>query len=370
MSIICIAGCNKLRIRDIPENQDGPANYSYHTSQINYQRNAFSNVELAPPLTPVWEESYNAMPNKGFTVIDEWLFFGTTNGYLAAANLNDGDQEGKKNLGEACPAPPTVWRNIIFQSFESGNFGLIAYDINKGGPVWSKEGYNSTSAPVIFDNKLYHLATNGMLFCLNYMTGEIIWQKYVQDQFNNSLSAFGDMILIAALSGNVTAVHATSGATVWHKNVGSSVFADPVIAQNRLFITDYSGFVHKMDIQSGEILNSKDFGLNLYHAPTISDSRLFLGLSNGKLVALDINTFELINTFSGRGPVSGPPLVTNSYIYFTTLAKYLYILDKKSLTLLQDIELDARVRSTPAIFDGKLVVIIEDKKAIAFAQPE
>ena len=72
---IVLVSCNKLRIRDIPAEEDGPDIYTYHTSQANYHRNSISTEEIAPPLSEVWDESFTALPSKGFTLIDDWMFF-------------------------------------------------------------------------------------------------------------------------------------------------------------------------------------------------------------------------------------------------------------------------------------------------------
>lgn len=365
-----IVSCNKLRIRDIPAEEDGPTIYTFHTSQTNYHRNSLSTEEIAPPLSEVWDESFTALPSRGFTLIDDWMFFGTTNGYVGVANIEDGKQRGKKNMGDACPAPPTVWKNIIYQSFESGKYGIIAYDINEGEILWRLREHNSTSAPIIYNNKLYHLGSNGMIYCFNHLTGEMIWQKYLREQIKNSLSFGENLIFVASLSGNITALDHQSGGTVWQTAVNSPVFADPVISGQVVYISTYKGFLHALDLKTGIILTSKDFGVHLYHGPTIDETRLFLGLSNGKMVELDLKSFEMLNSFKGQGPVSGPPLVTESFIYYTTLSRYLYILDKKSLYLLQDIEFDARLRSTPIIKNGKLVISLENNRAIALAQAE
>ncbi len=366
---LLVSACNRLRIRDLPL-EEGPAINDYHTSQINYQRNAVSAEELAPPLNQIWDESFNAMPSKGFTVIDDWMFFGTMNGYLGAANINDGDQKGKKNLGDACPAPPTVWKNLIFQAFDSGKYGLIAYDVNEGSHIWRMRDNNSTSSPIIVNNRLFHQNMYGMMYCLNFLTGEILWQKYMNRHTKNSLAYSDEYIILAAIDGEITATDHRSGGTVWTTQSNSPVFADPVISGRTIYIADYKGMLHALDIETGEELRSRKLGTNLYHGPTVDNDYLFIGLSNGKLLKLDTNSFELISVFNGEGPISGPPLVTRNYIYYSTLSRYLYILDKKKMILLQDIEFDARLRSTPIIKNGKLVVTIENNRAIALAQAE
>ena len=93
-------------------------------------------------------------------------------------------------------------------------------------------------------------------------------------------------------------------------------------------------------------------------------------MSNGHLVSIDKYSFDLLHKFTGEGPVAGPPLITKSFVYYTTLSRFLYVLDKENLVLLQDVEFDSRIRSTPIITNGKLVIACEDNRAIALSQGE
>ena len=130
LSVILIVGCgSSLRIRDIPTEKSADKN-PLMTSQVNYGRNTVISHEIVPPLSEDWEENYQSQPTNGFTTVDNWLFFGMQNGYLAAVDIDDGDLEGKKNLGDACAVPPTVYKNMLYQTFETGKYGLIAYDIS------------------------------------------------------------------------------------------------------------------------------------------------------------------------------------------------------------------------------------------------
>jgi outer membrane protein assembly factor BamB len=365
-----ISGCNKLRIKDIPGENYDSEKAPYRTSQFNFERNAYSAAELSPPLKPVWDETFIALPSRGFTVIEDWIFFGTINGYLSAANLNDGDAKGKRNLGDSCPVPPTVWKNMIYQPYELGNHGLIAYNINDGSPVWSLDDNLSPSSPVIANNRIYHKTSYSMIFCLEQKTGRMVWQKFLNQKTRSSLAFNSELLITASMDGDVTALDHLTGGTRWQVNLGGPIFADPVISGEIIYIVNYGGQLFALDMHSGKTIRSHRFGIPLYHGPSVDQNRVYLGLSNGQLVSMDKNSFEILYTFSGEGPVAGPPLVTDSYVYYTTLSRFLYILDKTDLVLLQDIEFESRVRSTPIITNGKLVIACEDDRAIALSPGE
>ncbi len=124
-------GCNRLRIAGYPQEPE-PVNQSFLTAQVNYQRNAITDRELAPPLAQSWEQEYLFFPENGLTTAEKTFFFGTGNGFLVAANVENGKLLGKKHLGKACMSPPTVYAGILYQTFVEGKAGLVAYDLHKG----------------------------------------------------------------------------------------------------------------------------------------------------------------------------------------------------------------------------------------------
>ena len=91
IAVIFMIGCgSRLRISDFQTEKTAEKN-SLMTSQLSYGRNAVSSQELVPPLTKDWEEDYKSQPINGFTAVDNWLFFGMQNGYLAAVDIDDGN---------------------------------------------------------------------------------------------------------------------------------------------------------------------------------------------------------------------------------------------------------------------------------------
>ena len=364
---LSLAGCSTLRIRDFPEQVKSDKD-PLLTSGISYSRNALSREELAPPLTETWSEDYTALPYNGFTAVDNWLLFGTSNGYLVIADIDDGELKGKRNLGDACAAPPTIKGQLLFQSFETGSYGLIVYDIYHGRIEWRLENNLSRSAPVVVDDKVIHTTLNGDVVCLNLETGEEIWRTSLGVEIRNSPAFSGDKLVIASLPGAIFILEYTSGVIVWKSDIKTPLFADPVVEEDRIYIVGQKEDLYVFNLVQGKEVYRKKIRVPMYYAPTIDESNIFLPLSDGRLICLDKSTFAEKWTYQGDGPAAGPALVSHLYIYLTSLAEKLSILDKNSGELLQEITLSGRARSTPIIKQGKLILSCEDKQVIAYAK--
>jgi outer membrane protein assembly factor BamB len=365
---LLIIGCgSSLRIRDFPTDKSADKN-PLMTLQLSYSRNAISSEELIPPLTEDWEESYQSLPQNGFTAVDNWLLFGMLNGYLAIIDIDDGDLEGKKNLGDACAIPPTIHNNLLYQSFETGSNGLIVYDISDGSSIWEIEEHFSRSSPIIIDNMVLFQSLRGELIGLHYLTGEEIWRNSLNKSIRNSAAYQDNILVTVTLDGSVFAVRVNSGETLWRMDLDTPVFADPVIDGGILYVITHSGSLILFDLKNGEVLAQKDFHIELFNSPTIDQDNIYITVSNGNLYTLNKSSLAIEWNFQGDGPIAGPALVTKSYVYVATLAKKLYVINKSDGKINQKIELVGRARSAPIISQGKLFLACEENRVIAYVE--
>ncbi len=353
-------GCNKFQIENFPS-ENNPEKSLYLTSHLNYQRNSVSTEEISPPLSILWQDDYSGLAINGFTLVDSIIFLGTGNGYLFALNNSNGDVLGKKKFGRALGVPPTIYNEYLYQTYESGSYGLIAYSVKEGEIIWEIEDNLSKSSPIVTDNKVFFQTKNGNILCLNYLTGELIWSQNLKTKSENSLAYDNNVIFTANSNGIVTALEYTSGIQMWQQDLSDIIFADPVLDENFVYISTYSGTLYILNKTNGQIISQINNQIPMYHAITTDNNSIFIPLSNGNIKAIDKNNYTELWSFQGEGPATSSVLVTKNYIYFATLGKYLYILEKKSGKLLQEIEFEGRLRSIPLIKNGKLVIACEDK---------
>ena len=366
--VMFVAGCgSSLRIRDFQTVKSANRN-SYLTSQLSYSRNMIGNAEINPPLTEDWEENIQALPNNGFTSVDNWLFFGMLNGYLAVIDVDDGDLEGKKNLGDACAVPPTVYDNVLYQTFEIGSKGLIAYDITSGHSLWALDGNFSRSSPIIVNDLVLFQSLKGEIIAFNYLTGEEIWRKSLYKNIRNSAAYSNNMMITVTLDGSVYAFEPRSGDIQWEIDLETPVFADPVIEDNKVYVTTHAGKLQVIELLEGRLLSHTNLNIELFNSPTIDQNTIYIASGNGVLYALNKSTLERKWIFAAEGPIYGSALITSSYVYISTLAQKLYIIDKNEGKQLQKIELLGRARSAPIISQGKLILACEENRVIAYVE--
>jgi outer membrane protein assembly factor BamB len=344
----------------------GQSTRPYVTAQLNYQRNTRALEEIAPPLMQIWIEEYNSLPNRGFTTINEQLFFGSITGRTGFIDVQTGKLKGEEDYGESCPGPPTLYGSFLYQSYEAGSYGLIAYDLVEGDDLWRVDNLFTRSSPVVVNNKVIHAALNGIISCFHYRTGDLIWRNDIDETIRNSISFRDNKIIVATLNGRVYALEYTSGIILWESDLNRPIVADPVIDTDRVYISSHEGSMSVINLNDGELIESIDFDVPLYFGPTIDQMFIYLASSDGTINVYDKQNLLKIWSFKAAGPVSDSPLVSDSYIYVTSLGEMFYILDRANGKVLQEIKLEGRPRSTPLITGDRLFISCEDNKVIAY----
>ncbi len=359
--------CGNLKI-DNYKNENSPESTALLTASYNFQRNAVSKHNLKPPLTIIWDETFSGLAAGSFSVVGNWLFYASENGYVGVVDLQSGEEVSEKKLGKSCSVPPTISGRYLYQTFESGSEGLIVYDLEKNEELWTVEGNNSRASPIVAGNKVFLLTLDGHLYCYHHITGDAIWKsKKLVKSARSSPALSGDLIIVAGNDGEICAVEFTSGIVVWKTELNTPVFSDPLVAENSVFISAYDGSVFRLKTEDGTVQKIFKTDALLYFQPTVFQNLMYIAQSDGKLICFDLKTGAIIWKFAGTGPAAAAPLVMKNIVSFGTLGKHLYLLNRYSGDLLQDIKLNGRVRSVPVIQNGKMVIACEDKKIVALA---
>jgi outer membrane protein assembly factor BamB len=129
---------------------------------------------------------------------------------------------------------------------------LSAYDAASGKPLWS-QGFHTDFQPAIVDDdgpravptihygRVYALAANGGLYCVELKTGKPLWQRQTQQEFHAPAGYFGSgssplvegKVLIVNVGGDkdgagIVAFDLESGETVWQATKEQASYSSPV----------------------------------------------------------------------------------------------------------------------------------------------
>ncbi len=140
---------------------------------------------------------------------------------------------------------------VLFHRLENKDT-LTAYDAETGKEIWS-QGFETSfipqivpddgprAVPTIYKDRVYALAPNGGLYCVDMKTGKPLWQRQTQKEFNAPAGYFGSgssplvegKLLIVNVGGDkagagVVAFDLETGMTEWKSVNDQASYSSPI----------------------------------------------------------------------------------------------------------------------------------------------
>ncbi len=257
--------------------------------------------------------------NWKFTGTSEWLapavvsrdkvFAMTSSDELYAFGENDGKEKwhyarkGDEKMTIRGTASPAVFGNEVFQGFSDGY--LVALNATDGKVFWSKRlrmrdrFYDVDATPVVDEHQVIAATYDGTTQALDRTTGNVNW-VFRAGSYGSFLME-DDKIYFAGLNGFFYCMNKVSGTVVWKTAVPEGVGLTPARSGEYLVVTSSSDPFYLIDPHDGEIVNRKRLGAGtLASAMGHADGSFYILSNYGNLFAYDI--FKDLFSDKKKGP--------------------------------------------------------------------
>ena len=234
--------------------------------------------------------------------------------------------------------------NTFIDNYQVDNFNFNY--LHLAAKKWGVDKY-IFSNPIIVDNILYYIDTNGNLIAKNISNKNILWQTKIIDKHNfinyyaGKLSYYNDNIYITTRLNDVISIN-KDGTVNWKKTLNAIPISTPVIEDDNIYIITNDNKTYSLSTYDGQI--------NWIHYGNVRESAI-LGSSN-----VVIYNDYIISSYS-----SGALFVLNKntgeQIYTTNLSGKYFVFSNFELN---DIDL------TPIIYNNILVASANNGMTIAF----
>lgn len=108
-------------------------------------------------------------------------------------------------------------------------------------------------------------------------------------------------------------------ALVWRYNDINRSISTVSIADGLLYIADYDGFIHCLDAETGEVYWVHDTMSHVWSSTLAADGKLYLGNEDGVLVVMKAGKEkELLEEIEFEAPIYSTPVVANGVLYIAT----------------------------------------------------
>lgn len=190
-----------------------------------------------------------------------------------------------RQLGDSYSAPAASGDSLILFHRIGTEEVVERVDARTGAEVWKQSyptayadqfGYNNgpRSSPTIDANRVYTFGAEGKLTCLDLETGNVLWQRWINQEYAVPQNFFGvgtapvvegDLILLNAGGpdgAGIIAVDKHSGRTVWKTSNEEASYSTPAVRtinNQRLAVFLTRGGLLAVEAESGRELYSYPF---------------------------------------------------------------------------------------------------------------
>jgi outer membrane protein assembly factor BamB len=152
-------------------------------------------------------------------------------------------------LGEGYSSAAIAAGRLFIQGQRGDEEYVLAFDANTGKQLWrahtgisfnESRGHGPRSTPTVDGERLYALAADGMLVCLDAATGKTIWGFNIVDHFHGNVPHWGisesplvdgDRVIVTpgGSGAAVVALDKLTGKLLWQSQSGTAGYSSPMI---------------------------------------------------------------------------------------------------------------------------------------------
>lgn len=334
-------------------------------------RNAFSPIDIAPPLQAEWNYGATAaFGPSGPVVVSGHLLVGNRKGEVHAVRIADGRKIGVASFRQPVEGNVVVSGERMFVTTAWGSRTVRAYDIGRGEKRWSVKGGPVDSGPVLVGSVLVVAKADGSMAGYESGSGAEAW-ALEREEAGITASLVADAaghVFVADESGLVRCIRAVDGRENWRVRLGAPIYEAMTWLDDELYVPTTRGLLYRLDARTGRETWKVDLGAPTvrFTPVTVTPDQVFAGTTDGRVRAFGRTDGSETWEAELEDGISSQPLVTGEHVWVGTFGRDLVALDRAAGTRQWSIELPGRTKSTLAVHDGGILVLAEPRNVLYF----
>lgn len=352
-----LAGCAKSLMKINTQKDESPVRMFGETGS----RNFFVPVTLDSTLNLLWENTaHGSFNNSSFIFYDSTIFVHDLGGRIHAFNMYTGKQTGVLKYKGAVYSTPIIFNFNIAVALVLNNENmteLIFYDFFNGKElkVVELDGI-VTSQMIAVDDDLIVITENGTVRRFD-SRGNEVWKLKHKSFIHCNPAYINGKIYIGTNDGMLLCIDYDSGSVIFKKKIGAAFNSGITIKNNTAFLGDDDGIIYAVDINSGSLLWKNNTGARILMNAACDDENVYIGNLAGSLYSFNASTGQINwSTEINAAVFNSSPLVTENVIVISNLFQSVLFINKSTGQIIDKLEFETRVKMSPALRDGILFI--------------
>jgi outer membrane protein assembly factor BamB len=348
--ILIASGCSK-KFYLKPGEESSASDWSYVRGDL--QSTGVLESDFNGRLNLKWEKNVSERPIGPLTIGQGNLILCGSKGRAYFFDLNTGKYLGRYKANRAIQTGMVGVDSLAYFAVGPRKDELVCLNLLNAKKIWSLGLKDVTGTPIIMEDRLYVGCARGRVYCLDRLSGNVIWQDSAGAKNLAGPSGDGGAVYFPFDDGTIEGYDAMSGETLFKTDLGQPLIAKAAVGES-IYVAGAEGGFYAVDKESGRIIWTKQFDYPIWTSPALDDGVIYIGDSGGYLRALRESGGEVLWEFKGQGVILASPIVVGDYVLFASLDRSLYCLDKQTGRLISKREFKRGLHVSP-VSDGNII---------------
>jgi outer membrane protein assembly factor BamB len=309
----------------------------------------------------------------GFSCVRGLAPIGWSGGTVSDGNLYVGSREGRL-VSVNITSTSRLWSEALKAVSQPGLFGCSAYG---GGCGASSAGVAIYGAPVVSGELVYMAGYNGKIYACNIDNLATRWvyprDSYLPPVVGGLALAQGKLFFGCSngkidnkkVSGVLFALDAVTGDFLYQVNTDDKIWATPAVEGDTLYFGCFDKKLYALNIADGTLKWEFTTEGAIVATPLVADGTVYIGSLDRNLYALNASDGGLKWQFSGRNWFWAEPVLYNDMIYTGCLDSHIYVIRAATGQEVTEFDLGYPISSRPVVVDGS--VIFATRKGVVYS---
>jgi outer membrane protein assembly factor BamB len=339
-----------------------PSDTAFYRQSVNRDGYAMTEGPETPNL--LWTSNLNGSISTSPVSANGNVFIGTLDGDFYALDLATGQMIWTINTGNPISTSPAYQNGLVFVGTENPG-EIYAVSADTGTVKWQypiPSGAAVYSSPAVIDGKVIAGSSDGNLFCLDWLGGNVLWTSHVGSGDISSPAVQNDTVFVTTDTG-AQALDLLTGTLIWHYATTWPVYSCPAVADGIVFVgSENNDRVFALNESTGQPLWI--FPTGGWLTPPAVDSSKQLVMAGSKdfnLYCLDEQT-GLVKWKFNDNPnyLSAPTISSNGLVYLGTYDGILHCVNESTGQEVWSYNVTAPIISSATLIPQHVLVASEE----------
>ena len=322
---------------------------------------------LRPPLQVAWTESLSGGQAKGQPLCSgSAVIVPGLTGAIDVLDVATGEAIGGIPFRGTLEGTPLLLDSLLVTSFSLSEVNLAAINLRTHETIW-RLSTGPIDVPLLrIGARIVAVTREGRVLCLSPGDTVLHWEARTPAPIRATAAAADSIVIVPTTGGDLFAYSVSDGRQRWRVPTGAAFTASPAIVDGVVYGVNRSGVVVAVRAVTGEVLWRRDLAIAVHAAPAAARDGIIIACASGDVLSLHPGTgIEQWHAALGT-VISASPLITRAHVVAATGSGRLCLLDRASGTIIWSEETRRRIRTTPVLCGGRLIVTDTERGASAY----